>query len=105
MKTQAIYDLREVTGFVSGSDLHDIFDEALGTPVPSGNDELPPSFPLPWEAEMTVGQYFSQKGTLSFWLAGMSDRAVSATRAWIAANPGMKMLDAATPLREIAENS
>ena len=105
MKARIIYDLREVTGFVSGNDLHEIFDEALGTPVPSGNDELPKSFPLPAEAEMTVEEYFSPTKNLSFWLAGMSEAGVRATRAWIAANPGMKMLDAATPLREIAENS
>lgn len=34
---QEIYDLREVTGFISGNDLHDFFSELVGEPSPSGS--------------------------------------------------------------------
>jgi len=36
MKAQTLYDLRELTGFVSGNELHDMFDRLLGEPSPSG---------------------------------------------------------------------
>lgn len=37
---QALYDLRETTGFVSGTDLHDIFSRLNGDPSPSGMQPL-----------------------------------------------------------------
>lgn len=33
---QDLYDLREATGFVSGTDLHDAFTELVGEPSPKG---------------------------------------------------------------------
>jgi hypothetical protein len=36
MKAQKVYDLREETGFCSGSDLHEFFMGQLGDPSPSG---------------------------------------------------------------------
>jgi len=40
MKIQTLYDLRELTGFVSGTDLQDMFHEILGEMSPSGNCEI-----------------------------------------------------------------
>ena len=37
---QEIYDLRELTGFISGKDLHDFFHKLVGDPSPSGNVEV-----------------------------------------------------------------
>lgn len=37
---QEIYDLRELTGFISGNDLHDFFRELVDDPSPSGNIEI-----------------------------------------------------------------
>ena len=36
LNCQILYDLREVSGFVSGSDLHAIFSELVGNAAPSG---------------------------------------------------------------------
>lgn len=36
MKAQQLYDTREITGFVSGSDLHEIFAECFSDPSPKG---------------------------------------------------------------------
>lgn len=33
---QFLYDLRELTGFISGNDLHDLFSSVIGNPSPSG---------------------------------------------------------------------
>lgn len=38
---QLLYDWRAVTGFVSGSDLHEIFTKYFGHPSPSGYEQLP----------------------------------------------------------------
>jgi hypothetical protein len=43
MKAQILYDVREITGFVSGSDLHEIFREVCGEPSPSGHVEIKPA--------------------------------------------------------------
>lgn len=40
VKVQEIYDLRECTGFISGTDLHDFFIELINDPSPSGNGEV-----------------------------------------------------------------
>ena len=40
MKIQTLYDLRELTGFVSGTDLQDMFYMLVGKMSPSGNDEI-----------------------------------------------------------------
>ena len=37
---QLIYDWRAATGFVSGSDLHEIFNDLLGKPSPSGYETV-----------------------------------------------------------------
>ena len=37
---QWLYDIREVTGFCSGTDLHDLFLEVCGEPAPSGNRKI-----------------------------------------------------------------
>lgn len=37
---QEIYDLRELTGFISGNDLHDFFRELVNDPSPSGRVEV-----------------------------------------------------------------
>ena len=42
IQAQYIYDLRDTTGFISGTDLHDLFREVLdGEPSPAGNAEIP----------------------------------------------------------------
>ena len=33
---QFLYDLRELTGFISGGDLHDLFERLTGDPAPKG---------------------------------------------------------------------
>jgi hypothetical protein len=43
MDAQVLYDVREVTGFVSGSDLHEIFREVCGEPSPSGHVKINPA--------------------------------------------------------------
>ena len=40
MKIQTLYDLRELTGFVSGADLQDMLYMLVGKMSPSGNDEI-----------------------------------------------------------------
>lgn len=40
MIAQTLYDLRELTGFCSGADLHDLFRELTGEPSPSGFVEI-----------------------------------------------------------------
>ena len=40
MKAQVLYDVREITGFVSGSDLHKIFWDVCENPSPSGYSEI-----------------------------------------------------------------
>lgn len=40
MKAQALYDLRQLTGFCSGTDLHDFFQRVVGDPSPSGDAEI-----------------------------------------------------------------
>lgn len=37
---QNLYDLRECTGFVSGTDLHSVFRDLLGEPSPSGKGKI-----------------------------------------------------------------
>lgn len=37
---QELYDLRELTGMVSGNDLHEAFQDLLGEPSPSGKREI-----------------------------------------------------------------
>lgn len=37
IKCQALYDLREVTAWVSGSDLHNLFTKITGNPSPKGS--------------------------------------------------------------------
>jgi hypothetical protein len=34
---QFLYDLRTLTGFISGSDLHELFRKLVGDPSPKGN--------------------------------------------------------------------
>lgn len=41
MKAQVLYDLRQLTGYCSGTDLHDFFRQNVGDPSPSGNVEIP----------------------------------------------------------------
>ena len=41
LTAQVIYDLRELTGFVSGQDLHEAFRDLVGDPSPSGRVEVP----------------------------------------------------------------
>jgi len=42
VKAQLIYDLRELTGFMSGNDLHEFFREVLNEePSPSGYQDIP----------------------------------------------------------------
>lgn len=36
VSAQDLYDLREMTGFISGQDLHELFDAVVGEPSPSG---------------------------------------------------------------------
>ena len=36
MTAQFLYDLRALTGFISGSDLHELFQKLTGDPSPSG---------------------------------------------------------------------
>lgn len=38
---QILYDWRSVTGFISGSDLHDAFYGLCGKPSPSGHELIP----------------------------------------------------------------
>lgn len=38
MNAQLFYDIREVTGCISGQDLHDFFSFACGDPAPSGRE-------------------------------------------------------------------
>ena len=40
IKAQMLYDLRTMTGFISGDDLHNLFREVLGEPSPSGYMEF-----------------------------------------------------------------
>ena len=40
MTCQFLYDLRTVTGFISGSDLHELFQKLVGDPSPSGRVEI-----------------------------------------------------------------
>jgi hypothetical protein len=40
VKAQDLYNLREVTGFVSGTDLHELFRGVCGEPSPSGHTEI-----------------------------------------------------------------
>lgn len=37
IKAQALYDLREMTEFCSGTDLHQFFESQTGDPSPAGN--------------------------------------------------------------------
>ncbi len=36
IEAQKLYDLREVTGIMSGQDLHELFNRIVGKPSPSG---------------------------------------------------------------------
>lgn len=47
MNCQTLYDVREITGCVSGQDLHAIFTELVGEPSPSGKKEIPGSVSIP----------------------------------------------------------
>ena len=40
MKAQALYDFRTLTGFCSGTDLHEWFADATGDPSPRGSIEV-----------------------------------------------------------------
>jgi len=40
MKAQTLYDFRSVTGFCSGTDLHDFFAGEAGDPSPGGEEEV-----------------------------------------------------------------
>jgi hypothetical protein len=40
MKAQILYDLRERFGSVSGTDLHEFFNQVVGDPSPSGSVEV-----------------------------------------------------------------
>lgn len=40
MKAQALYDLRQLTGYCSGTDLHDFFREQTGDPSPVWEVEI-----------------------------------------------------------------
>jgi len=40
MNAQMLYDLRSLTGFVSGTELHDMFSRLLGEPSPSGKQVM-----------------------------------------------------------------
>ena len=40
IKAQMLYDLRTMTGFISGDDLHNLFRDVLGEPSPSGYMEF-----------------------------------------------------------------
>ena len=37
---QVFYDVRDLTGHVSGNDLHEMFNEMTGEPSPSGNESV-----------------------------------------------------------------
>jgi hypothetical protein len=40
MKAQTLYDLRQLTGYVSGTDLHEFFWQQIGDPSPKGDKEI-----------------------------------------------------------------
>ena len=40
MKTQVLYNLREITGWISGNDLHDLFLKLVDNPSPKGYQEF-----------------------------------------------------------------
>ena len=54
VSAQELYDLRELTGFCSGSDLHDLFLQVVGDPSPKGDVRISAprliEFPLGGEA-------------------------------------------------------
>lgn len=41
LNAQDLYDLREITGFCSGSDLHELFDHLISDPSPPGCEKIP----------------------------------------------------------------
>lgn len=62
MYAQTLYDLRQLTGFCSGTDLHKFFQRAIGDPSPAGSVEVPVTqdeifdeiFPLLYEKSIAV---------------------------------------------------
>ncbi len=40
ISAQKMYDLQQITGFCSSTDLHDLFREVTGKPSPSGYTEI-----------------------------------------------------------------
>lgn len=41
IKCQVLYNLREITGWISGNDLHDLFLRLVDNPSPKGSQEFP----------------------------------------------------------------
>lgn len=42
MKAQDLYDLRDETGLISGTDLHEVFQAVCGEPSPAGMRDISP---------------------------------------------------------------
>jgi hypothetical protein len=41
LRAQDLYDLRELTGFISGEELHEVFRDLVGDPSPNGRRVIP----------------------------------------------------------------
>lgn len=102
MKAQQIYDLREVTGYVSGQELQELFNDHLGTYTPSGNDECN-DFPLPTEARMPVKDYFAEPQNLEFLLRSLPSGTQKQLAFLIDALGDRTVIEVATAFREISE--
>lgn len=53
MKAQLLYDLRQLTGYCSGTDLHEFFRQHVGDPSPSGKVEIPDNL-IPDDARQLI---------------------------------------------------
>lgn len=103
MKAQLIYDLQQVTGFISGAEMHNLFLQLLSDPSPKGDAKLPKSYKLPVEAGQTVSSYFNDPINMRYWFAGLSDEQAGKTRRFIDTNSKRQMRSVVRKLVAISQ--